>query len=436
MARDDDLTVSARPVPAVRVRGVPPAASADRWILAWQQALAVACVVVLFMELPLYAHVLQPAFAPKLAYFGLAAAAVPVLLARFDDFVDWLAQPFAVWALCFALLHLLHLIAITPAGDPVVVASMWLRIQMCALAVILGFVLVGVAPSTFLWAFPVVAVLIAGLLVLDFLRPWTLYPRGTEGVTPGRPAATLLNANKAGEAVMLATLFGLAALPRALRPLLLALAAVGVVATFGRNAMLAWILVVAVLIAGRAVSGSGAALLLGAGAAGGLLAGALIEFASNAPDLWRAADDLAERLGFFTGGRAGDDSASERMTVALAALQLFLEHPLLGAGAGATYLWALPVSPHNQPLALAADFGLPGLAGWAWMLAILWSGRFFAERSLQVAGALLFAFYSMFAHTLFDFMYWQLTMAMLASRVHPPAGFDARVPRARPVVRR
>ncbi len=426
MARDHGLSVSARSASAVRVRAVPAQAPSDRWVLAWQQALAVACVVVLFMELPLYVHVaVLPQLPPKVAYFALAAAAVPVLLARFDDFVDWLAQPFAIWALGFALLHLLHLIAITPGGDPVVVNSMWMRIQLCALAVILGFVLVGVAPSTFLWAFPVVAAVLAGLIVLDFLRPWTLYPRGTPDVTPGRAAATLLNANKAGEAMMLVTLFGLAALPRRLRPLLLGVAAVGVIATFGRNSMLAWIVVVAVLVAGRAVSGAGAALLLGAGAAGGLLAGALVEFAAGTPDLWRAADDLSARLGFFTGGRVADDSASERLTVALAALQLFLDHPLLGAGAGATYLWSLPVSPHNQPLALAADFGLPGLAGWAWMLVIVWRGRFFAERSLQVAGAILFAFYSMFAHTLFDFAYWQLAMAMLASRARPPAGSAA-----------
>lgn len=425
--------MSARPLPAA----LAPSAPADRWVLAWQRALAVACVVVLFMELPLYVSVaLVPGFPPKIAYFALAAAALPVLLARFDDFVDWLAQPFAIWAMGFALLHLLHVIAITPDGDPVVISSIWLRIQMCVLGVILGFVLVGVAPSSFLWAFPVVAALIAGLLVFDFLQPWTLYPRGTEGVTPGRPAATLLNANKAGEAVMLAALFGLAALPRRLRPLLLAVAAVGVVATFGRNSMLAWIVVVAVLVAGRAVSGSGAALLLGAGAAGGLLAGALIEFAAGTPELWRAADDLAARLGFFTGGRADDDSASERLTVALAALGLFLEHPVLGAGAGATYLWSLPVSPHNQPLALSADFGLPGLAGWVWMLVILWRGRFFAERPLQRAGAILFAFFSMFSHTLFDFAYWQLALAMLASQARPPAGRGAPVRQGRTVVRR
>jgi hypothetical protein len=429
--------VSARLAPVAYARPITSAAGVDRWVLAWQQSLAVVCVVVLFMELPLYAHVLRPAFPPKLAYFALAAAAAPVLLARFDEFVDWLAQPFAIWAACFALLHLLHVIANTPGGDPVVVNSLWMRIQMCVLAVILGFVLTSVPPSTFLWAFPIVAMLIAGLLVLDFLRPWTLYPRGTEGVIPGRPAATLLNANKAGEAVMLAALFGLAALPRRLRPVLLAVAAVGVVATFGRNAMLAWLVVVAVLVVRRAVSGAGAAMLLGAGVAGGMLAGALVEFASNAPDLWRAADDLAARLGFFTAGQVGDHSASERVTVALAALQLFLEHPLLGAGAGATYLWSLPVSPHNQPLALAADFGLVGLAAWGWMLWILWRGRFFAERALQIAGAILFAFYSMFAHTLFDFMYWQLALAMLASHARPPAGLASRVrPAARPVVRR
>jgi O-antigen ligase len=222
--------------------------------------------------------------------------------------------------------------------------------------------------------------------------------------------------------MVLITLFGLAALPRRFRPLLLAVAAVGVVATFGRNSMLAWIIVTGLLIVLRAVSGMGAAMLLGAGLAGGALAGALVEFASNTPELTRAASDLAARLGFFTSGRVSDDSASERLTVALAALDLFMQHPLLGAGAGSTYLWSLPVSPHNQPLALAAEFGIVGLAGWAWMLVLILRGRYFAERPLQLAGAVLFVFYSMFSHALFDFAYWLLTMAMLCSRPLPAAG--------------
>jgi hypothetical protein len=423
VAGDDLLTVSSRVLGASPYRRPLPARPlADRWVFAWQRALAVTCVVVLFLELPLYAHVLNPGFAPKIAYFGFAAAAAPVLLARFDEFVDWLTRPFAVWVACFALLHVLHLIAISPGGHPEVVASMWLRIQMLALTLILGFVLVSVPPSTYLWAFPVLAVVLAGLLAFDFARPWALYPPRTEGVIPGRAAATLLNANKAGEAMMLITLFGLAALPRRLRPLLLVAAAVGVVATFGRNAMLAWIVAVGLLVATRAVSAAGAATLFGAGIAGGLLAGALVEFASNTPELTRAASDLAARLGFFTSGRVSDDSASERLTVALAALDLFFANPLLGAGSGSTYLWALPVSPHNLPLTLAAEFGLVGLAGWIWAVVLLWRGRFFAERPLQIVGTVLFVFYSMFSHSLLDFAYWLLAMALLASRLPVPAG--------------
>ena len=417
--------MSARPVTVGRFAARTRAPSLEGWLPVWQRCVAIACVVLLFLELPLYAHVLRPAFLPKLAYFALGAAALPVLAARFDEFVDWLLQPFPVWAMGFMLLDLLHLIAISPGGHPEVVNGVLLRMQMCALAVILGFVLVSLPPASYLRVFPVLAVVLAGLLAFDFAAPWVLYPPNTAGVTPGRAAATLLNANKAGEAIMLITLFGLAVTPRRWRPLLLAVAAVGVIATFGRNAMLAWLCVVIALVAGRAVSGAGAALLFGAGAAGGLLAGALVEFAATSPELARAADDLTARLGFFTSGRADDDSASERLTVALAALRMFVEHPLLGAGVGATYLWPLPVSPHNQPLMLAAESGVFGLLAWGGLLWALWNGRYFAERSLQVVGALLFTFYSMFAHTLFDFPYWLLTFALLSSRGYPQAGAAA-----------
>jgi hypothetical protein len=66
---------------------------------------------------------------------------------------------------------------------------------------------------------------------------------------------------------------------------------------------------------------------------------------------------------------------------------------------------------------LAAEYGLFGIGLWIWMIIILWKGRFFKDRGLQLAMVFLFAFMSFFTHQMFDSAsYWLATFALLSTR--------------------
>ncbi|MES2306082.1 MAG: O-antigen ligase family protein [Gemmatimonadota bacterium] len=76
---------------------------------------------------------------------------------------------------------------------------------------------------------------------------------------------------------------------------------------------------------------------------------------------------MAERLRVLTEGSSGvsnafdDVSTNERTAAAALAWQLFLAHPFLGAGIGATTDWALSFSTHNIYLRHLAEHGVLGI---------------------------------------------------------------------------
>jgi O-antigen ligase len=189
-----------------------------------------------------------------------------------------------------------------------------------------------------------------------------------------------------------------------------------VLVTFGRNSIIAWVWVACLLAAAGTVPRVGIVLLGAVALSAAMFASLLADYVSGRPELVEAANDIVARLSFFTTGQATDDSAGMRLLVAEAGIQMFLDQPLFGAGAGATHFWSLPVSPHNQPVMLAAEYGVAGLVLWGWLMVQLWRGAFFAERPLQIAGALLAVYFSFFSHNLFDFVYWLISFALLSSR--------------------
>jgi O-antigen ligase len=80
-------------------------------------------------------------------------------------------------------------------------------------------------------------------------------------------------------------------------------------------------------------------------------------------------------------GTLVDWSVAQRAALMLAGIQLFLEHPVLGAGPGAfaaeldrlgalvPTLWDLQATPHNAYIQIAAESGLVGLVIWIVLLA-------------------------------------------------------------------
>ena len=107
---------------------------------------------------------------------------------------------------------------------------------------LLGFACSITRTTSYERIFPFLAVLIPITVIVDFLHPGVFYPLGTEGTVPGRAAATFINPNKAGEAMLLTFLLAIPVLRPRYRALLLFLVGAGVILTFSRGAILGWML--------------------------------------------------------------------------------------------------------------------------------------------------------------------------------------------------
>jgi O-antigen ligase len=289
------------------------------------------------------------------------------------------------------------------------------KIQFAVLAVALGFACSITRTTSYERIFPFLAVLIPVTVIVDFLHPGVFYPLGTEGTVPGRAAATFLNPNKAGEAMLLTFVLAIPVLRPLYRALLLFLVGAGVILTFSRGGILGWMLLWFYLVLRRGVPRYTLAVPL---LALGVLPVLLVSFESylaGRVDLSGHLDNLLDRLDFFRSRVLDDGSALERAQVLEAGLDLFLDQPIFGAGAAVTLLWSI-TAIHNQLVMLAAEYGVFGIALWTSLAVILWKGKYFPEKAFQQAVVTGFVFLSMFTHNMFDYLYWFLTFALVSGQ--------------------
>jgi O-antigen ligase len=131
-------------------------------------------------------------------------------------------------------------------------------------------------------------------------------------------------------------------------------------------------------------------------------------------------DNLLGRLDFFQSHSVDDESAQGRLAVLKASWGIFLENPIFGAGTGITsfktYFWPFKISTHNQIALVAAEQGIFGLVLWAWLLVILWRGRYFPDKSFQQATAVGVFLMAFFNHNMFTTLYWLMTFALVSGR--------------------
>ncbi len=382
--------------------------------------------VAIYANLPVYAYVLDAGLLPKFVYFAAVASMAPLLFTRRHLLGSYLASPFALWCGLFVLLNLIHLSGFPEHGR---LAGAWLvdsgmearraviatRIQYTLFALVLGFAVHACVGSSWLRALVLLALLAPCAVIVDFLQPGLLYPLDTGGAVLGRAAAMYINANLASEAILLVLLLACAATPKRWRGALFLLAGAAVLATFSRSAIIAWLLLGIGLACAGTLPRSTlalAALALGAAAAA---AGAFESYLWSRDGFDDAAANLVARLDFFSTLDLGDDSAGERAEVLAAGWEMLAQNPVFGAGAGATQFWSHRGGTHNQLVMLGAEYGVLGLGLWAWMAAILWRGRLFAERGMQVALAGLYLFMSMFTHQMLDASTWWLAAFAMAS---------------------
>lgn len=369
-----------------------------------------------YLDVPNYIYTLNEAFLPKYFFYAFFVAITPLLVLRSSSLTSYLISPFFLWAFALIVLNLAHLLDALFAGDQSRVGLIGTRIQYTVLVVVLGFACSATRPASFERIFPFLAVTIPALVILDFLSPGLLYPIGTNGATLGRAAATFINPNKAGEAMLLTFILAIPVLRPHYRTALLLLLGAGVIVTFSRAAIVGWMLLWAFLLVRKAVPKYTLVLPFVALAILPLLLGSFEDYLGGREDLAEGLANIQARLDFFQNKVLDDDSALERAQVLDAGVELFLQNPIFGAGAGATSLWSVGTGTHNLPVMLAAEYGVFGIALWIWLAAILWRGNYFQDKRLQVATVAGFVFLSLFTHNMLDSLYWLLTFAIVAAQ--------------------
>ena len=400
--------------PDARVRGT--ASSPQTLLGLYEVAVLVVVLCLGYLDIPNYISQLNASFQPKYFYYAFFVGVAPLLVLRFRSLISYIISPFSLWALGYITLNIIHLLLALIDGEQSRADIIGTKIQFASLAVALGFACSITRTASYERIFPFLAVLIPITVIVDFLHPGVFYPLGTEGTVPGRAAATFLNANKAGEAMLLTLLLAIPVLRPLYRALLLFLVGAGVILTFSRGTILGWMLLWSYLVLRRGVPKYTFSVSL---LALGVLPMLLVSFESylaGRADLSASLDNLLSRLDFFQSQALDDDSALVRAQVLEAGLDLFLDHPIFGAGAAVTLLWGLGHGVHNQLVMLAAEYGVFGIALWTSLAAILWKGKYFPEKTFHQAVVTGFVFTSIFTHNMFDYFYWFLTFAVVSGQ--------------------
>lgn len=385
----------------------------------FRRYLAVVLVTILlfsYLNLPSYIYELKSSILPKYFYFLFFVGLIPLIVSRFNIFVSYLFSPAALWFLAFISINMIHLLFANAIDFNILrVKSIEAQINELFLVLIIGFGLFYSFTSSFERAFAFLALLMPLCVIADFLKPGLFYPVDLVGSVIGRAAATFINPNVAGEALLLTFVLACTAINRNFRAPVFILIGTATVLTYSRAALVAWIFLAVLLACTRILPKTGVILIAVAAGAAALLFGSFEHYLSSRPDLGAGLSNIQGRLRFFVDMSTGDDSALERGRVLVASWNMFLENPVVGAGAGATRVWSsFHVSSHNTLLLQAAEYGFTGIILWVSAVVLLLRGKYFEEKGLQWAIAFLFVYFSMFSHNLFDYSYWLISLTLAA----------------------
>lgn len=235
-----------------------------------------------------------------------------------------------------------------PAGIPSYDFVRIFGLQMHAIGFMLACVVIFDHPEVLAVVKPAVA--LATLLGVA-LNLYEVFHPGTFSYTPGRAAGLYLDANCSGMALVLGCLVGLTAIPPRWREIFLLLTGAGVLATFSRESMLAFAIVVAGAALGRALS----LRRLMAGVAVACVLFSTLELGNSLRESqsWNAAN--LQRLSF-----ASDVSAEDRLQLGGKALEEFEKAPLFGQGFGTDEYWG-DIQSHDFFLNMLANYGILGV---------------------------------------------------------------------------
>jgi O-antigen ligase len=209
------------------------------------------------------------------------------------------------------------------------------------------------------------AILIATLIAIfnniyEFFNPFVFYSEGSELKIIGRSAGFYVNTNIAGEAIVLGLLLSFSVVSKKFKYIFLSICFLGILVTFSRTAIFGFFLVVFFFMKNNEINRTfGLTVVLTLGISIVLLFPFLEDFLQTF--FGSDAQNLINRLNFFTGSNTVDFSQKERTQVALSAFNLFADNLPFGAGLGVTEHWQYRVGAHNMYLTFMAEFGFIGI---------------------------------------------------------------------------
>lgn len=375
----------------------------------------VSVLVMVYLNLPNYGNTMNSALAPKYFYFAFAFLLLP-LFVQSKALTSYMLSPIVLWAFVLLMLNLIHLLGGVSGGNFTRAGMISTRIQFIVLTLILGFAFAYARTASYEWVFPLIATVAPTIVIIDFLVPGLLYPAGTPGTVPGRASATYINPTIAGEVILLTYVLAIPALKMIYRTPLLILAGVGVILTFSRAPIIAWVALWVFLQARHLLPKHALVVVFSGLIAVPVIMAGFTEYIEGRHDLAGAVNDLQSRLNFFSEMKLNDHSSESRSAMLQAGWELFLQYPVEGAGAGATFVWSHSLGVHNQLMLFAAEYGFAGLLLWLSLAVLLARGKYFTDRSLQFAVVFLFVFMSMFTHNMMEMLHWTLTFALVCGK--------------------
>jgi O-antigen ligase len=179
----------------------------------------------------------------------------------------------------------------------------------------------------------------------------------------GRPAGLYINSNMSGSALNMGMVFSVNVIPKKFRLIFVIFVGIGVLITFSRGGIIAWIMVVILFLKNQVIPRNQVFYSIGLVGAFNLLGiPSLISLIMDTlDDMGLMNKNIRGRIIWFEDASSSDaNQDTSRSDILEFGWKLFLQHPILGNGLAATQTWTEPIATHNMYLNFMVEHGFLG----------------------------------------------------------------------------
>jgi hypothetical protein len=377
----------------------------------YRNMLAILSVAVFYTGWPEYQSRAGPGLGqPRDWFIGLFLLSLPLWLFKSTFKQNFLKVPLVAWCFGFGWVTMLWFLGSSQSE----LAWRDARSRLAAIMLMMSCLMIFATPGAVRsarWALVFAVLFGAALNIYEFFVPLTF------SEIHGRSAGLYINPNLSGEALVLGMILGVTVLPLLCRGPFLLLAGLGIMTTFSRGSIVAWLIAVCGLLLAQGVRGKDLVrtVLLSLVVVGIVLLPKLDAILTTMDRTGVINKNTEERLAWLTNPfGVSDESGWSRMYVAQQAWMKFADHPWIGSGTGTMYE-SFDIPPHNQYLSYMLDHGVLGATIVPLLiLALIWGARGEARRVGLVFGTTIL-WLCFFTHTMLSFGHSLVLFALLAA---------------------